>query len=57
MGGKRRGGGMGLGWGGVLQLLIFADGGGGFQKGPKYADVILEQPLTQLIQTTLPLEI
>ena len=32
---------------GVLQLLIFADSGGGLrvQKGPKYTVVILEQPL------------
>ena len=28
----------------VPQLLIFTDRGGEFQKGPKYAGVILEQP-------------
>ena len=32
---------------GVFQLLIFADRDGvGIQKGPKYADVILDQPHT-----------
>ena len=33
------------GGGVVLKLRIFADRGGGVQKGTEYADVILEQPL------------
>ena len=35
------------GEGGVPKILIFAERGGGVQKGPKYTDVILEQPLRQ----------
>ena len=31
---------------GARQILIFADRGRVVQKGPKYTDVILEQPLS-----------
>ena len=42
--------------GGVPKILIFADRGGGRgQKGPKYTDIILEQPLTlEIFQLELP---
>ena len=44
--------------GGVPKILIFADrgGGGGVQKGPKYADVILEPPLISIFHTIFPIQ-